>query len=336
MTAGGALRVGVTGCAGFLGSNLVERLLELGHAVVGIDNLSMGSRENLHPQLEDPRFTFLEMDVRDREGMLGAFRGCDVLVHLAAYKIPRYGKAIDTLLINNEGAHNILEVARAGRTKTVLASTSDVYGKNPKLPFHEEHDLVIGPSTVRRWSYAVSKLYDEHLAFAYQDEYGMPVVLLRFFGSYGPRHHLSWWGGPQTVFISQVLNGEPMTIHGDGSQTRSFTYVSDTVDGIVASISKPEADGQIFNIGSDHEISIVDLAKTIHRLCGAPGEPNLNFIPYASFTGGRYEDVVRRVPDAAKARELLGVAARVSLEEGLTRTIAWQRGVMKAAAGGAP
>jgi UDP-glucose 4-epimerase len=325
------MRIGITGCAGFLGSHLVDRLLAREHEVVGIDNLSMGRMKNIEHNLDHRRFTFRKADVRDAEAMDELLGGLNVIVHLAAFKIPRYGEALDTLLINNLGAHNVLETARKSGCKVVLASTSDVYGKNPDLPFREDGDLVIGPSTVARWSYAVSKLFDEHLSFAYQDKYGIPVVNLRFFGSYGPRHHLSWWGGPQSVFISQVLSEEEITIHGDGRQTRSFTYVSDTVDGIVAATEKEAANGQIFNIGSNQEISILDLARLIHRLC-ATGRPlRLKFTPYESLSGRKYEDVRRRIPDNRKARELLGVVPEVSLEEGLMRTIRWQRETMQPA-----
>jgi UDP-glucose 4-epimerase len=186
---------------------------------------------------------------------------------------------------------------------------------------------VIGTSKVARWAYAVSKLFDEHLAFAYQDSNGIPVTVLRFFGSYGPRQHLSWWGGPQSVFIEAALEGKEIPIHGDGLQTRSFTYVSDTVEGIYAATINEKANGELFNIGSTHEINILELAKIIHRLSGAPGEPNIRFVPYESFTGKAYEDVRRRVPDVSRCSEILGVTAQVDLEEGLKKTIEWQRRV---------
>jgi UDP-glucose 4-epimerase len=207
----------------------------------------------------------------------------------------------------------------------VLASTSDVYGRNPKLPFSEDDDSVIGSSKVARWSYAVSKLFDEHMGFAYQEAYKIPVTVLRFFGSYGPRHHLSWWGGPQAVFIDAVLNDREIPIHGDGLQTRSFTYVTDTVEGIYAAINKPEANGEILNIGSTHEITIVELAKTIKHIANTSTPLKLSFVPYESFTAGKYEDVRRRVPDVTRSERILGVKARVRIEEGLSRTIEWQR-----------
>lgn len=317
--------IAVTGAAGFIGSNLCEVLLGRGYDVIGIDNLSMGNLDNLENCLPSDKFEFFKEDVRNSEKINILCDNADILVHLAAYKIPRYGNATDTLLINHQGTKNILDAARKGQKKVVIASTSDVYGKNSELPFKEDGNLVIGPSTVSRWSYAVSKLYDEHLAFAYQDTYDTPVCILRFFGGYGPYQHLSWWGGPQSVFISAVLRGEQMEVHGDGSQTRSFTYISDHVDGIVRIIECEKANGEIFNLGSTHEISILELAKLINRLIHGDKTPQIKFVPYKSFTGKPYEDVMRRIPDISKARELLGYEWKVSLEDGLKKTIEWQR-----------
>jgi UDP-glucose 4-epimerase len=317
----------VTGVAGFLGSNLMDKLLEEGHKVIGIDNLSMGLKENIAHQEDNPAFSFIEADVTDSATWQQLDTDIDCVVHLAAFKIPRYGKAIDTLKINYSGTENALDFAARITCKCVIASTSDIYGRNPKIPFSEESDSVIGSSTVPRWSYAVSKMFDEHLAFAYQDAYDFPVTILRFFGSYGPRQHLSWWGGPPPVFIDSVLNDIEIPIHGDGLQTRSFTYVSDTVAGIYASIVKAEANGEIFNIGSTHEVNILELAKEVKRLSGTPGELKHKFVPYESFTGKKYEDVRRRVPDVSKCERILGVKSVVSLEEGLSRTIEWQRRV---------
>ncbi|GAB4342197.1 MAG: SDR family NAD(P)-dependent oxidoreductase [Calditrichia bacterium] len=319
------MKIGVTGCAGFLGSNLCDELIARGHKVWGVDNFSMGRPQNIAQLKGNERFHFKKLDVRNLAEMRAFFREVETIVHLAAFKIPRYGNALDTLLINHQGAYHVLEIARENGARAVLASTSDVYGKNTNLPFAETADLVLGPSTIQRWSYAVSKLYDEHLALAYRESYGVPVVILRFFGSYGPRHHLSWWGGPQSVFIRQILRDEPITIHGDGKQTRSFTYVSDTVDGIVRAVESADAEGEIFNIGSTREISIVGLAELIHQLCETGKPLRLEFIPYEQFSNGKYEDVMRRVPDISKARKILGFEPKVSLEEGLRRTIAWQR-----------
>jgi UDP-glucose 4-epimerase len=325
----------VTGCAGFLGSNLTARLLEAGHDVVGVDNLSMGLADNLAEFHGNPRFRFMQADVTDA-AVLGSLGGpFEAVVHLAAFKIPRYGKAIDTLKINYRGTECALELARRLGCKLVLASTSDVYGRNPALPFSEEHtDHVIGNSKSPRWAYAVSKLFDEHLALAYQDAYRFPVTILRFFGSYGPKQPLSWWGGPPPVFIDCVLSDKPIPIHGDGSQTRSFTYVTDTVEGIYQATVRPEANGEIINIGNTQEITILELARRVKKASRTPGELKVEFVPYASFTGRKYEDVMRRVPDVALCERLLGVRARIDIDEGLERTIAWQRGAVARRAAG--
>jgi len=320
-------KVLITGVAGFLGANLLDHLMGRGVGVIGIDNLSMGRVENIAEHMSNPLFDFMRNDVTHANAFADIGDNIDCIVHLAAYKIPRYGKAIDTLQINYRGTDNVLELARRLDCKCVLASTSDVYGRNPDLPFSEERsNCVIGSSKSPRWAYAVSKLFDEHLAFAYQDAYGFPVTLLRFFGSYGPKMHLSWWGGPPPVFIEAVLNDKEIPIHGDGTQTRSFTYVSDTVAGIYAAMVKPEANGELLNIGSTNEITIVDLARKIKELSNTPGELKLKFIPYDDINPGKkYEDVMRRVPDTALVKRVLGVTAEVGLEEGLTRTIDWQR-----------
>lgn len=316
----------VTGVAGFLGSNLTERLLAEGHSVIGIDNLSMGHRSNIREALEHPNFEFVEKDVTDRDTFTSLSDNIDTLVHLAAFKIPRYGKAIDTLKINYYGTENALEFARERKIKSVLASTSDVYGRNPAVPFSEEaSDSVIGNSKAPRWSYAVSKLFDEHLAFAYQDAYDFPVTLLRFFGSYGPRQPLSWWGGPPPVFINAVLNNEVIPIHGDGMQTRSFTFVSDTVNGMYEAIMRDSANGEVLNIGGNEEVTILELAKRVKQACDTPGELLYELVPYESFSKNKYEDVMRRVPDTSFSEEILGTSAKVSLDEGLKKTIAWQK-----------
>ncbi|MEL6588660.1 MAG: GDP-mannose 4,6-dehydratase [Bacteroidota bacterium] len=321
----------LTGVAGFLGSNLLTKLLAEGHRVTGIDNLSMGKLGNIEAHLENPDFTFLQKDIIEEETFEGLEDNFDKIVHLAAFKIPRYGKAVDTLLINGKGSELVLEYARKLNVKCVLASTSDVYGMSPELPFKEDQNHVIGNSKVPRWAYAVSKLFDEHLALAYMEAYGFPVVLLRFFGSYGPNQHLSWWGGPQSVFIEKIMKDEVIPIHGDGQQTRTFTYVDDTVAGIYAATMKEEANGEIFNIGADKEITILELAQLLKRVSGTPGELKYELIPYDQISKGRkYQDVMRRVPDTTKAQRLLGVKAQVDVEDGMRRTFEWQRQVMEA------
>jgi UDP-glucose 4-epimerase len=312
----------VTGAAGFIGSNLSAELLRRGYTVRGVDNLSQGSELNIAESLTDPAFTLSRIDVRNETALDRVCEGAAAIVHLAAYKIPRYSDALDTLTINTVGTMNAAEAARRNGARLVAASTSDVYGKNAELPFREDSDLIIGPPHVRRWAYAISKMYGEQLLLAVHERYGIDVVLLRFFGGYGPNQHRSWWGGPQAVFIDQALDDQPCEIHGDGQQTRSFTYVSDHVDAIIRAIETPAAANQVFNIGSTREITIEALARLIWRLVRGEQEPKLKFIAYETF--GRYEDVRRRLPDISQAQSLLGFQPRVDLEAGLATTIRWQ------------
>lgn len=319
----------ITGAAGFIGSNLCGALLARGHRVIGLDNLSMGSLLNLEACLPQPKFRFIQGDVLDRRTVQEAAADANVIVHLAAFKIPRYGGRLDTLRVNEQGTTNVLEVARTRQARVLLASTSDVYGMNPDLPFHEEGRSTLGSSQTARWSYAVSKLFDEHLVFGYAERYDLRATIIRIFGSYGPHQHLTWWGGPQSVFIGAVFRNEAIEIHGTGEQTRSFCYIGDLVRGWVAAVERLPFSCEIINLGNDQEISILKLAQLIKQLSGTPGELKLLFKPYSAFQG-KYEDVMRRVPDLSKARTLLGYEPQVSLEDGLTRTIQWQVQRMRA------
>ncbi len=317
------MRILVTGAAGFIGSNLVAELLRRDHTVVGFDNLSQGSRLNIAGFGDHPSFDFREADIRDEPAIREAADGCDVIVHLAAYKIPRYADAYETLMINGLGSEIVAQTAAQTGAKIVAASTSDVYGKNPEVPFSEDMDSVIGNPQVKRWAYAISKMFEEQLLLACHERFGIDVVLLRFFGGYGPNQNLTWWGGPQSVFIEKALDGEPLPVHGDGSQTRSFTYVTDHVAGIAAAVESSRADNLVVNIGAEDEITIRALAELIWRLVQGDDTPALiETIPYESF--GKYEDVVRRVPDISRARDLLGFEPKVDLETGLRETILWQ------------
>jgi UDP-glucose 4-epimerase len=314
----------LTGGAGFIGSHLTDSLLERGWTVTAVDNLSKGRRGNIEHVLGRDDYTFVEMDCRELDRMLALGSGSDVVVNLAATKIPRYGSALDNLTVNLQANRTALEVAHQSEAKFVLASTSDVYGKNPDIPFREDGDSVIGPSTTPRWSYGVTKLTDEHMAFAYQDEYHLPVTILRFFGSYGERQYLNWWGGPQGVFLEAIAKGEPIEVHGDGRQTRCFTHIDDMVEATARAIERTEANGQIINVGNDQEITIRDLAELMHEISGVGGEPNIEYVAYESFSRD-YQDVLRRVPDLTKQRELLGFEPRIGLEEGIRRLWDWYR-----------
>jgi len=317
------LKIFVTGVAGFIGSNLARGLLSKGHSVVGLDNLSQGFLLNIEEFKNHSGFEFMEGDVRDERLVGHITKDCDVIIHLAAYKIPRYNDAIDTLLINAIGTKVILDAAAKNKiSKVLVASTSDVYGKSPMVPFSEEDDMVIGQPEVKRWSYAISKMFEEQLVFAYHDRYGLNAVALRFFGGYGPNQHLTWWGGPQSVFINAAIDNEAISLHGDGLQTRSFTYISDHVDGIIACTEKCEADNQVINLGNTYEISIKDLGIKIWQEIRPGEEPKLIYTPYETF--GKYEDVRRRVPNIQKARSLLGFEPKVGLDSGLAITIPWQ------------
>jgi UDP-glucose 4-epimerase len=323
------MKVAVTGAAGFIGSNLVERLVARGHEVHGIDDLSHGSLENLAAVGDHGGFRLTRASILDPGAMDAVADGAEVVVHLAAGKIPRYGDAMDTLVTNGEGGLRVLRACRDRKVRRmVLASTSDCYGRNPEVPFSEDSASVIGSPRIRRWSYAVSKMYEEQALFAFSERHGLEGVALRLFGGYGPRQNLTWWGGPQSVFIGAALKGEALEVHGSGRQTRSFTYVDDLVDAFVRAVDVPAAAGEMINVGSDREIAILDLARLVWRLV-RDDEPRIALVPFASF--GRYEDVERRVPDSRKAARLLGHVPAVTLEEGLPRTIAWQREAMKKA-----
>lgn len=318
------MKITITGVAGFIGSNLAKKLIETGYEVIGIDNLSYGAMRNLNPIIKNPKFTFILGDIANP--LLLKDIKADVIVHLASQKIPRYTSSLRTLEENYLMLRNIIQKCLQDKSKIVFSSTSDVYGKNPNIPFHEGSDLVLGPTTVKRWSYASSKLIGEQLIIANHDEFDLEYTIMRFFGSFGPHQNTTWWGGPQAVFIQNILEGKPIDVHGDGLQTRTFTYVDDTVQGIIKCIFEKESKNDIFNIASNstEEVTIKDLALNIWYLMNDKDtKPNINMIPYSQF--GNYEDVMRRVPDISKIKKKLGYEPKFGLIEGLKTTIAWQR-----------
>lgn len=326
------MRILVAGGAGFIGSHLCDELLRRGHEVTCVDDLSAGSLANLREAETHDGFTFVEMDVTLEGELLPVGRDHEVVVNLVAKKIPRYSSALACLETNVGSTHATLELARENGAKYVVASTSDVYGKSAKLPFAEDDDLLIGTSTSRRWAYAASKLYDEHLCYAYQDEYGLDVTMLRFFGAYGERQYLSWWGGPQGVFLEAIAEGQEVELHGNGLQTRCFVFVADLVESVANAVERPEANGEIINVGTEEEVSIADLAKMMHRLSGEPGELKVKMVPYESLSTN-YQDVMRRVPDLTKMRRILGPETYVPLEEGIARLWSWYRRTRESDAG---
>lgn len=317
------LRIGVTGAAGFIGSNLCEALVNNGYEVIAVDDLSKGSKENLSSLFKTKNFTFSKINILDSDKLNRAFKNTDAIVHLAAAKIPRYGNRLETLKINSLGTQNVFDVAKINKSKVILASTSDVYGKTTDLPFKENANLTLGPSDVARWAYAASKILDEHLCFAYWEKDKVPFVILRFFAVYGPKQHRSWWGGPQSVFIDALLNEQKIEIHGSGKQTRTFLYIEDAIDAIIKAILAKDASGQIINIGSNKETSIIDFAKIIAKLLNKPLK--IQKVDHQSFTGRKYEDINRKRPSVEKANTLLNWRQKVSLKEGLSKTINWHK-----------
>jgi UDP-glucose 4-epimerase len=315
--------IGVTGAAGFVGANLVERLLAAGSTVIGVDDMSTGTMANVAHLQSDDAFTLHEFDCRDEHRLFDAFAQCDAIVHLAAMKIPRYGGALKTMQVNVDGAHAAYEVALKTGAHVVLASTSDVYGNAP-APFDEDGPVVHGPPTSRRWSYATSKLYDEHLALRLAEEQDLKVTILRLFNAYGRFNHPTWWGGPLSVFIETLMDGGTLEIHGDGQQSRSFTYVSDTVDGFCRALEHPESAGEIINIGASTPITILELAQKVQTALEIDGPLLATMTPLEGI-GGNYQDVVYRVPATEKAKRILGFEAQVGLDEGIALTIEYIR-----------
>lgn len=315
-------KVLITGVAGMIGSHLADTLLETKkYAVMGIDDLSFGHRENLSDCEKNPRFEFREMSVMDAPAMQQVALEVDTIVHLAAVKkIGEAHSSMQTLLVNNKGTENVFEAARQCNARVVFASTSDVYGMSPDLPHREDGDLLLGPSMVRRWSYAVAKLYGEQLAFAYYRDYGVPMVILRYFGGFSPRSSFSWSGGHIPIFIRAILNDQPVTIHGDGSQTRSMAFVSDLVDGTVLAMESDSAVGEIINLGNDEEMSVLECARVIHRIAATGNELKIQRVPFSEVFG-KYKDILRRRPDLTKAKSLLGYEPKVTTEDAIRRTI---------------
>ena len=270
----------ITGAAGFIGSNLAKKLLKNGYRVIGIDNLSYGSMDNLEDIINQPNFKFILGDICNP--LLFKDIHADVIVHLASQKIPRYTSSLRTLEENYLMLRNIIQKCLQDKAKIVFASTSDVYGKNPQIPFNEESNLVLGPTTIKRWAYASSKLIGEQLIMANHDEFNLEYTIMRFFGSYGPFQNTTWWGGPQAIFIQNILENKPIEIHGDGKQTRTFTYIDDTVQGIMKCIFEKASKKEIFNIASqtEEELTIKELGLKIWYQMNSPASvPNIKYIP---------------------------------------------------------
>ena len=307
------MRVFITGGAGFIGSHLAEALLKRGDDVDVLDDLSTGSLENIAHLRSHPGFSYTIGSVTDESAVADVMDQCDMVFHLAAALGVRLvvSRPVHTIETNVHGTETVLRQAARQKKLVVVASTSEVYGKSAVFPFREDADLVLGPPTKTRWGYATSKLIDEFLAMAYAREHDLRVTVVRLFNTVGPRQS-SRYGMVLPNFVKWALAGQPITIHGDGSQTRSFTWVGDVVWAMTSLINEPRAAGHVFNIGNGAEISIRDLALRVRKLTGSRSE--LIYTPYEQAFDNSFEDMPRRVPDIGKIHRLLGYEPRVQLD----------------------
>jgi UDP-glucose 4-epimerase len=314
------VRALITGGAGFIGSHLAEALLAAGHEVVILDDLSTGRIENLAAVKGHPRLELNTGSVTDEALVRKLVAGTDVVYHLAAAVGVRLilDRPVGTIETNVVGTETVLRAAREGRPRVVLASTSEVYGKNDRVPLSEEDDRILGPTTKSRWSYACSKAIDEFLGLAYHREYNLPVTIVRFFNTIGPRQ-TGRYGMVVPRFVRQALDGGPITVYGDGHQSRCFTDVEDTVRATIALALAPAAVGEVFNVGNTHELTIGALAERVRVLAGS--DSPIVLVPYEEAYQPGFEDLRRRVPDIRKAGRVAGYRPRVSLDETLKRVI---------------
>jgi UDP-glucose 4-epimerase len=318
------MRILVTGGAGYIGSNLVDALLSKGHSVSVVDNLSTGRISNIQHLLGHERFCFVNDTILNDELMDRLITDVDQVYHLAAVAGVKHvvDNPLQGIRTNIAGTELVLDKARRHWKRTVIASSSEVYGKSPNLPWSEEDDCLLGPTTVRRWSYALSKSVDEHCALAHARD-GFPVSVVRYFNSYGPRMNPNGYGSVVARFVSQAISGQPITVYGDGNQTRCFTYIADTVRGTMLAGTVPEGIGKVFNIGANWETTTTALAELVRDLVGS--DSDIVNVPYQRVFGERFEDTRHRVPDIRRAAEILGFRAETPLKDGLEATIAWFR-----------
>jgi UDP-glucose 4-epimerase len=314
------MRVLITGGAGFVGSHLSEALLERGDEVFILDNLSTGSIDNVVHLKSHPRFHYTIDTVSNEPVLAELIDRCDIVVHLAAAVGVKLivEQPVHTIETNVHGTEVVLKHANKKKKLVLLASTSEVYGKSADVPFREDADLVLGATAKHRWAYACSKLIDEFLALAYWKERKLPVIIVRLFNTVGPRQ-TGQYGMVIPNFVRQALAGQPITVFGDGSQSRSFTYVGDVVRAMVALINEPRAVGQVFNIGNGKEITIGELAEKVRKMTRSSSE--IVKVPYEKAYEAGFEDMPRRVPDISRIRALIGYEPTVELDETLTRVI---------------
>ncbi len=315
----------ITGGAGFIGSHLAETLLARGDSVTVVDDLSTGAMSNIQPLLDNPRFHFIEANIVAPGVVDDAAVGCQIIYHLAAAVGVKLvvEQPVLTVETNIQGTDAVIKAALHHGAQVMLASTSEVYGKSDRVPFAEDDDITLGPTSRNRWAYAATKMVDEFLALAYHQEHGLPVVVFRLFNTVGPRQ-TGRYGMVIPRFVRQALAGEPLTVYGDGSQSRCFCNVSDAVRAIAALAETPEAVGRVFNIGSTEEVSILELAR--RTLALAQGIENdwqeqIRLVAYADAYAPGFEDMQRRVPDISRIGQAIGWAPQIPLDETLQQVI---------------
>lgn len=327
-------RVLITGGAGFIGSHLAEALLQRGNDVTIIDNLSTGRFENIAHLVDHPRFHFAIESITNEVVMDRLVSECNLIFHLAAAVGVRLivDRPVHTIETNIMGTEAVLKAALRYRVKVLIASTSEVYGKGDHFPFHENDDVVLGPTSRHRWAYAASKMVDEFLALAYHHERNLPVVIFRLFNTVGPRQ-TGRYGMVIPSFVMQALKGEPLTVYGDGEQSRCFLHVNDAVEAILALAAAPDAIGQVVNIGSQEEVTIYELARRVlacvkvfqdqHPEAGIPpvDPDNIIKIPYDQAYDAGFDDMRRRQPSLEKIRQVIAWQPRLTLNEILTDII---------------
>jgi UDP-glucose 4-epimerase len=304
----------ITGGAGFVGSHLAERLLQHGHEVSVLDNLATGSIENIAHLKSKPGFSYVIDTVTNEPLLAEMIDRSDVVFHLAAAVGVKLivEQPVHTIETNVHGTEVVLKHANKKKKLVFIASTSEVYGKSTDVPFREGQDLVLGATAKHRWAYACSKLIDEFLALAYWKERKLPVVIVRLFNTVGPRQ-TGQYGMVLPTFVRQALAGKPITVFGDGSQSRSFTYVGDVVDALIKLAEEPRAVGEVFNIGNVGEISMLELAERVKAMTRSASQ--IQMIPYDKAYEAGFEDMPRRVPDISKIRALIGYEPTMDLDQ---------------------
>ena len=314
------MKVLITGGAGFIGSHLAEKLLATGHEVIAIDDLSTGSLNNIEHIINNPKFEFIYDNVRNAEMMHVLVEKCDIIYHLAAAVGVRLivDEPVHTIETNIHGSEVVLSIANKFRKKILVASTSEVYGKSEKVPFKEDDDTVMGSTKFSRWAYACSKAIDEFLGMAYYEQFGLPVVIARFFNTVGPRQ-TGQYGMVVPRFVERALKNEPILIYGTGKQSRCFGYVEDVIEAVIKLMNHPDAPGRVYNIGSQEEIAMEDLAKKIIEMTGSSSE--LKYISYEEAYGKPFDDMMKRMPCLDRLQKIIGFKPETKLDVILTRVI---------------